>query len=73
MKFIVLLLFSIILNDYIPEPKFGAGYPVEWYDGSKGVVVRRLNYTDDWYYLIRFKYMDWELPEKGLKIGGRSP
>lgn len=65
---LLLILFSTI-DKGIPEPKFGAGYPVNWSDGSKGVILKVVDYHDsDWYYLVHLKYIDWQLPEKGLTL-----
>jgi len=72
---IVLLFVSISLAEsripeYMPEPKFFAGCPVLWADGSKGIIVERLEYDGtEWHYIVYLPKADmsWRLGENGLR------
>ena len=59
------------------EPKFFAGCPVLWSDGSRGIILERQEYRDDqWYYLVQLGGEDglcWSLPEAGLKFNQNAP
>lgn len=59
------------------EPKFFAGCPVLWSDGSRGIIVERQEYRDDqWFYLVQLGGEDglcWSLPEGGLKFNKNAP
>ena len=59
------------------EPKFFAGCPVLWSDGSRGIILERQEYRDDqWYYLVQLggaEGLCWSLPETGLSFNQSSP
>lgn len=72
-KYLLLLSIIVIIDIGLPEPKFIAGYPVVWTDGSIGIIIQRQEYDEDdkdWVYLVRLNKsgVSWRLSERSLKL-----
>jgi hypothetical protein len=69
-KWLLLLLSSIVPNSPIEEPKFTYDDKVVWVDGSRGIIISNAYFVEDeYYYSVRFKsQLSWLLPESGLKL-----